>query len=71
MTYGPGPALIIVLLIPLITIPLAGAQPFFGYLVWRGEPGSPAIRLGYAFLTGATLAFFPYLHYWNLLGFCF
>jgi len=57
------------LLLPLASLPLTLALPYFA---WRGFPASgkaTLARLHYGVLTGAAFLFLAMAHYWNLLGF--
>jgi CubicO group peptidase (beta-lactamase class C family) len=63
------PGLRLLLALPLLSVPLTLALPYFA---WRGPTtGQPALlpRLHYWLLTAAALLTLALAHYWNLLGF--
>ena len=69
--YGVPAGVIALLCIPLVTTALAVTMPFVTILAWKGSYWSVPARLHYTLLSLGTLAFIPFLLYWNLLGFHF
>ncbi len=67
-TYGVPSALIVLLFIPLLTTSLAIGLLILTVLAWKDKFWSLIGRLHHSLVTLATLAFIPFLLYWNLLG---
>ena len=66
--YGPPAVLVGLLVISLVTTPLALGLPVYTTLSWRAGYWSWAGRLHYTLVTLAALLLIPFLLYWNLLG---
>ena len=67
--YGVPPVLIALLVIPLVTTILTVGLPILAAVTWESEYWSVISRLYYSLITLSALAFIPFLHCWNLLGF--
>ena len=69
--YGPPPALVALLVLPLLGAALVIPLPVFAAVAWyRGYWGLSG-RIHYTLTTVAALLFLLLLDYWNLLGFRF
>ena len=69
VVYGVPTAPLVLLVLPLVAAFLTLAALTGLVLTWRSPDWYGAQRWRLAMLTAALLAFLPFLHYWNLLGF--
>jgi len=69
--FGVHPYYVVMLSIPLLAIPLTGAMIFFTVMAWGRHYWGRRGRVHYTLCTVAAVAYIPFLHYWNLLGFRF
>ena len=69
--FGVHPYYVVMLTLPLLAIPLTGAMIFFTLFAWRRRFWKRRGRVHYTLMTLAAVAYIPFLHYWNLLGFRF
>ncbi len=67
--YGMPPVMTALLFIPLVTTVLAAVLAVAAILAWTTRRGSIPGRLFFSSASLVALAFIPFLHYWNLLGF--
>ncbi|MGB3922196.1 MAG: serine hydrolase, partial [Minisyncoccia bacterium] len=69
--YGLPPEVLLLLVIPFLTLGTTAVLWIFLMVDWRQRDGSLIGRLHDSFIGTAALGFFPFLAYWNLLGFHF
>lgn len=69
LIYGLPPAMIALLFVPLLTALLTLGLLVFSVFAWKSKYWSLVSRLHSCVATLASLAFVPFLLYWNLLGF--
>lgn len=69
--YGLPPPVLLLLVLPIVTLATTAALWLFLMVDWRRGEGSLVGRLHDSFIGSAALGFFPFLAYWNLLGFHF
>jgi hypothetical protein len=62
-------ALKLLLVIPLVTSPLAAVLLALNARAWRSRLGSARERVAYGLYALCAVAFVPYLLFWNLIGF--
>ncbi len=62
-------ALELLLVIPLVTSPLAGVLLALNARAWALRLGSARLRVAYGLYALCAVAFVPYLVFWNLIGF--
>jgi CubicO group peptidase (beta-lactamase class C family) len=67
--YGMPPVMTALLFIPLVTVGLTLALTVLTGLAWKRRYGSLPGRVYFSLTALVALAFIPFLHYWNLLGF--
>ncbi|MEE9179862.1 MAG: serine hydrolase [Vicinamibacteria bacterium] len=67
--YGMPPVMMALLVVPLVTVTLSVVLAAATALTWKRGAGSLPGRLYFSLATLIALAFIPFLHYWNLLGF--
>jgi CubicO group peptidase (beta-lactamase class C family) len=70
-TYGPGPALASILMIPLLTTSLAFVLFVLSMVAWKTRSWSTWTGIRHFAVTFAAFAFSWFLDFWNLLGFRF
>ena len=71
LDFGLHPYYVVMLSLPLLAIPLTGAMIFFTARAWRRHFWRRRGRIHYTLGTVAAVAYVPFLHYWNLLGYRF
>ena len=71
LDFGVHPYYVVMLSIPLLAIPLTGAMIFFTVMAWKRHYWGRRGRIHYTLCTVAAVAYIPFLHYWNLLGYRF
>ncbi|HOL16655.1 MAG TPA: serine hydrolase domain-containing protein [Bacillota bacterium] len=69
--YGVPPAVVALLILPLIAAALAAGAAWMAARAWQKGFWSLAGRIHYSLVSLALILFIPFLHYWNLLGFRF
>ena len=69
--FGIHPYYVVMLSIQLLAIPLTGAMIYFTVMAWRRHYWGRRGRVHYTLCTVAAVAYIPFLHYWNLLGYRF
>jgi hypothetical protein len=67
--FGFPPVLSVLLCIPFLSLVLALALAGAALIAWRKRYWSLRKRLQFSLTAVGALAFLPYLHHWNLLGF--
>ena len=71
LDFGLHPYYVVMLSLPLLAILLTGAMIFFTARAWRRHFWRRRGRIHYTLGTVAAVAYIPFLHYWNLLGYRF
>jgi hypothetical protein len=69
ITHAVPPILNALFALPALAIVLTIGSLVFTVLAWKDRYWGVLGRLHYTLVTLAALAFIPFLHYWNLLGF--
>jgi len=69
--YGLPPPVLLLLVLPIVTLLTTAALWLFLMVDWREGEGTLIGRLHDALIGAAALGFYPFLAYWNLLGFHF
>ncbi|MBD1807518.1 beta-lactamase family protein [Microcoleus sp. FACHB-SPT15] len=71
LLYGVPVVMIALLCIPPVTTGMTLGLPTFAVVAWKNKNWSIVERVYYSLIAIASLAFIPFLVYWNLLGFQF